>query len=138
MKVRKGFTLIEILVVIGIIGIVAAIAIVSLGHLKAKSRDTQRISDVRSIIQALSLYETNHNVYPVYDGYLTGSDVVSNALVSDGLISAVPKDPVNDTRGGVTYRYHYSSADGSDYVITYYLETDSIQGKSAGENTISP
>lgn len=138
MSFKKGFTLIELLVVIAIVGILASAISLSLVQVKAKNRDLQRVTDVRSIQQALTMYEATYSSYPVYDGYLTGSDLVSTALVSEGIISSIPKDPFNDNHDGTTYRYHYFSSDGDDYVIRYYLETNSVKGKSAGENTVSP
>ncbi|MFW0862258.1 MAG: prepilin-type N-terminal cleavage/methylation domain-containing protein [Candidatus Komeilibacteria bacterium] len=51
---NKGFTLIEILVVIGIIGILSTMVIVSLGSVRYKARDTKRINDLSQIGRFLS------------------------------------------------------------------------------------
>lgn len=52
---RKGFTLIEILIVIGIIAVLAAIVIVAINPAKqfAQARDTQRQSNVETILNAI-------------------------------------------------------------------------------------
>ncbi len=84
------------------------------------------------------MYQNNHQFYPIFDDYITGSDTMSESLKNDGGINGVPADPINDIMGGVTYKYHYTSADGRDYLIEYYLETDSTQGHSAGLNTSWP
>jgi prepilin-type N-terminal cleavage/methylation domain-containing protein len=54
-NLEKGFTLIEILVVIGIIAVLAAIVIVAINPAKqfAQARDTQRTSNVESILNAI-------------------------------------------------------------------------------------
>lgn len=54
-KLKKGFTLIEILVVIGIIGILAVIVLVAINPARqfALSRNTQRTSNVNAILNAL-------------------------------------------------------------------------------------
>jgi len=38
----------------------------------------------------------------------------------------------------VTYKYYYQSTQGKTYLIQYYLETDSIQSKNQGLNTVIP
>lgn len=86
MKNYKGFTLIELLVVIAIIGILASIVLASLGTAKSHSRDARRLSDIKSIQLALSLY------YDANGGYPT-KIYTSSPLVSAGYLSAVPFDP---------------------------------------------
>ena len=137
-----GFTLVELLVVIAIIGLLASMIAVSLTSFKTKSRDSRRMSDMISINQALQMYFHDFTLYPVYDGFITGSDTMSAALKSANYISSVPSDPVNAVIEGVEYKYYYFSADGSDFKISYCLETDSIpdhpKGCSSTINIIEP
>jgi len=137
-KKEDGFTLIELLVVVAVIGLLATIVLFAVEGIRAKSRDTRRVSDIKSIQEGLTLYQNNHQIYPVYDGYITGSDTMSAALVNEGLIQSVPTDPLNSSIEGVTYKYHYYSNQGKTYLIKYYLETDSIHGKSQGLNQAGP
>lgn len=53
---RKGFSLLEILVVIGIISVLLAIAVSSYTTVQKKSRDSKRAGDIKSIQQALEQY----------------------------------------------------------------------------------
>ena len=50
----KGFTLLELLVVIGIIGLLASIIVVNLTGARKKARDIKRVADIRTIQTALS------------------------------------------------------------------------------------
>ncbi|HVV39083.1 MAG TPA: prepilin-type N-terminal cleavage/methylation domain-containing protein [Candidatus Paceibacterota bacterium] len=55
LRAQKGFTLIEILIVIGIIAILAAIVIIAINPAKqfAQARNTQRESNVNTILNAI-------------------------------------------------------------------------------------
>ena len=61
---NKGFTLIELMVVIAIIGVLSAVILPSLNEARMKSRDTRRISEIKQISTALELYYLDNNVYP--------------------------------------------------------------------------
>jgi len=65
MKNQRGFTLVELLVVVTIIGILISIAVPNYMKIKSKARDTQAEAGVAKIVQALENYASNHNgLYP--------------------------------------------------------------------------
>lgn len=55
----KGFTLVELLIVIVVIAILAAISIVAYNGVTLKARDDQRVSDARNILSAISAYHAD-------------------------------------------------------------------------------
>jgi type IV pilus assembly protein PilA len=61
---QKGFTLIELMIVIAIIGILAAIAIPQFASYRAKSYNTASISDVRNLRTDLEAYYAEWDSYP--------------------------------------------------------------------------
>jgi len=138
----RGFTLVELLVVVAIIGLLSGMVVISVRNIKAKARDAERVSEINSIATVLSLYHNDYNLYPVFDGYITGTDDLSTTLKNTGYINMVPIDPLNTDSsdcGSLTgYRYYYQSLDGRDYYLGYCLETGSIQGRAKGENSLVP
>lgn len=117
------------MVVVAIIGLLAAIILVSIGNAKQRNRDTRRMADIKQISNALNLYNNNHNQYPAGD-----INAMTTALINDGSISGVPKDPLNSG----SYVYTYNSVNGTIYTLGFCLETNTIQGYSQGCHTITP
>jgi len=134
---NRGFTIIELLVVIAIIGLLVSVVVASFGTVQRRGRDARRMGDVTSIQKALAIYVITNGLFPIETTEidLTGVDNVSVALLSDGAIPTMPRDPAYPV-----YNYTYqSNAIGSAYVISFCLETDTIINYSAGcGNTLTP
>ncbi len=121
---RKGFTLIEILVVISIIGILSALALVSFSSARLRSRDARRLSDLRQISTALELYNNDQGIYPTANNINLG-DIDHDCLNASGFrafsgcdspyMQKVPTDP---TAG----RYFIYTGSSTSYIITAILE----------------
>lgn len=90
MSNNKGFTLIEMLVVIAIIGLLSSVVVIGLGGARSKARDARRVADIRSIQSALEVD------YTAVGGY-------SSAIPSN----APQKDPQ-----GVSYVYELVGTEG--------------------------
>ena len=87
---KKGFTLIELIVVIAILGILALIAVPRLIGTTDRARNSTHNANVRLIEGAVSLYEAQEGTTPPNVG----------ALVSGGYLNAVPANPIV---GGLAY-----------------------------------
>ena len=105
---RKGFTVIEILVVVAIIGILASVVLFGVDSAKRKARDARRVADLSQMAQVIEIYNNDNGEYP--------SDL--NADLSQYFPQGVPNDPVPSK----TYNYVH---DGSQcYVLRAELDRD--------------
>ncbi len=117
---KKGFTLIEILVVIAIIGILASIVLVGLGGFRARGQDARRIADTRQVQNALELYYNKCGYYP--GGATAGTcnttnpttwaDVQSTLVNAQIGVTSVSNDPIP----GQNYVYGVS-VNRQNYVV---------------------
>lgn len=63
-KVKSGFTLVELLVVIVVIAILAAITIVAYNGIQEKAHNSSREAELMAYIKAFTLYKTENGAYP--------------------------------------------------------------------------
>lgn len=114
---KKGFTLIEILVVIFIIGLLVTIVVAGVNYARQKARDGQRVSDLTTVAGALDKYYLDNSDS---SGYPIGTDF--DTLVST-LLGASPsylEKTINNPTG--TYQLKYDS-DGTLYRLYFTPET---------------
>jgi general secretion pathway protein G len=108
---NKGFTLVELLVVVSIISLLSSIVLASLNSARAKGRDARRNEDLISIRNALALYASDNNGnFP--SGHLWSSTAPGGpyawTLLQTTLspyIASLPVDPLNND--GV-HDYYYT------------------------------
>ncbi|MEK7634166.1 MAG: type II secretion system protein GspG [Patescibacteria group bacterium] len=126
LKIKSGFTLIEILVVVTIIVLLTAVAVISYSAFLKQSRDAKRKTDLGQISAALEMYRSNSNTYPVGSVYATTLLVLTTPIT---YIQSLPTDPKSSS-----YSYYYTGT-ASDYTIAAYLEgggTTCVAGQCGG------
>ncbi|MFH1838327.1 MAG: type II secretion system protein [Candidatus Kuenenbacteria bacterium] len=141
-KNKKGFGLIELLVVISIIALLSTIAIISLNSAKEKARDAKRIADAKQIQIALDIYFNDKELYPKTTetiilgngnySCLNGNGFVTSCDTEPIYIKSIPSAPIPPQDN----KYSYASSDGNDYQLSFTLEKVN-QNLGAGKNCIA-
>ena len=101
---RRGFTLIELIVVIAIIGILAAIAVPAMQTAPKRARESALREDLFTLRSCLDQFHADRDRYP--------SSL--DELVSLGYLRSVPVDPVTKSKDTWVPAYEEVAADQQD------------------------
>lgn len=116
MNSKKGFTLIEILIVIAIMGFLSSIVLVGLSGFRERGRDAKRIADLTEVRNGLELYYASYGSYP----NATTWNELATSLRQVG-VNQLPVDPINNAQ----YQYRYGPRQGgspNNYILAARLE----------------
>lgn len=123
----RGFTLIELMVVITIIGILATIALVMYSGIQKSARDAKRIGDIDAIRKALEQYYTAYNfTYPAEVSGNTLDNIIEINFLNNFSDGKAPKDPLFDS--DPTYQYMYYYCNSTNKYIVCAKPEDSKKG----------
>ena len=117
---KRGFTIVELLIIIVIIGILAAISVVAYNGIQQRARDSARTSDIAGVQKALELYRADNGTYPSVGTDNSGYNLstLSTALVPK-YISSIPNDPNTSL---TNYQYVRGTAASGAYGIRISYE----------------
>jgi general secretion pathway protein G len=124
---QRGFTLLEVMVVIVILGILASIVAPNILGNKEQADQKKAVTDIVALENALDMYKLDNSVYPTTDQGL-------DALVSEPSISPEPRNYKN---GGYIRRlptdpwgnaYQYISPGDKGSIDIFTLGADGQEG----------
>jgi general secretion pathway protein G len=133
-RLSRGFTLIEVMVVVVILGILAAVVVPRVMDRPDQARITKARTDIAAIEAALNMYKLDNFTYPNTD---QGLEALVNKPVGEelaswkegGYLQRMPKDP-----WGRTYQYLNPGVHGT--VDIYTLGADGQPGGDGASGDI--
>lgn len=122
----RGFTIVELLIVVIVIGILATVSLVSYNGFMEYGYRSQRIADVTTVQRALELYKKDNGYYPA-----NGADNWGGALNSTQMQTAltpylktIPTEPT----GNPSYAYSYVRGSYDNYGIIIFWSNTPLPG----------
>ncbi|MYM69221.1 type II secretion system major pseudopilin GspG [Pseudoduganella sp. FT55W] len=119
-RAQRGFTLIEIMVVVVIMGVLAALVVPKLLSRTGESKIAAAKVDIATLMQALKLYKLDNQRYPTTEQGLqaliekpTGGPA-ANGWKAGGYVEKMPKDP-----WGNQYQYLSPGIKGEIDIFSY-------------------
>lgn len=145
---QKGFTIVELLIVIVVIAILAAITIVAFNGVNSKARDAKRAQDMTTIQKALQSYDTLEDglktTYSYNPNYNSTNRGGWDASTDDEWLAFLrprfgnmPTDPRNVLTNNTTsptsrayFYYCYPTVGAPTARLIYYKENNTVVDKS--------
>ena len=112
MKARKGFTLVEILIVVVILGILAAIVIPQFTNASVEAKESSIVSNLQSVRSQIELFKINHDdLYP-------GQTRAADGTITTGTAA----DFVNALTGFTDENGNYQATKDATYRFGKYMQ----------------
>lgn len=125
---QKGFTLLEVMIVIVILGVLASLTVPSLMGNKEKADRQKAASDVVALENALEMYRLDNGFFPSQQQGLNAlvkaptSKPIPKNYRSDGYIRRLPKDPWSNA-------YQYRNPGKHGLIDIYSTGPENIENK---------
>jgi len=124
---QKGFTIVELLIVIVVIGILAAITIVAYNGIQDRSKFTRARSDFNAMQKGLEMYKANYGGYPLTpsDGWIWSHNSPTGYI--PGIVSEFANTLPTIADGSGMYLYR--SIGGAEYKIIKHKSGGIVAGE---------
>ncbi len=139
---RRGFTLVELLVVIGTIGMMSMLLLASMSTYRVRARDAVRLNDIRQVQNALEMYYVTNKQYPVCAGGSFCDVDCGSGLNADGYDGAWYENLSTHLTSNYFTRippklnnvclWYWGDPGGQRYILTFKPESESTISDNQG------
>lgn len=155
LKSERGFTIVELLIVIVVIGVLAAISIVSYAGVTTNARNAQNKADASQIVKVSETYNADQGVYPTDAAHFTSgtAKLPSSVTVYFVTTANADVDTATDTGSSApsgptewatavytktpenTKYYTVKTCGSAAGVLVFYAEGTTVRTMSAGNTS---
>jgi general secretion pathway protein G len=128
----KGFTILELIVVLLVLGIIIGIAIPNIKGMQQNTNITKASKEIATIETALEMYRTSTSSYPIATTPITNLQQQYLINATPRIISAVLYDPFAATS---TTEYSYMSSPNGKYYVIWSVSLSGAVQPSAISNS---
>lgn len=130
---KKGFSLIELLIVVTIILIIAAIAIPNLVRNKIQANETAAVASLRTLNEAVLLYSNTYGGFPHQLSDL--GPVSGGATPTSSAADIIDSVLASGAKSGYKFAYTPAAADPSGNVINYSVTATPMSPGTTGQRS---
>jgi len=145
-RIRKGFTLVEILIVVVILGILAAIVVPQFTNATQDAQAGNLKAQLKSLQNQIELYNARNNgSYPDFGTDAWGSATVTTSMIGGNYIKTAPQNPAfpgadktsitvsttADERGVDGFAWVWNSVDRTLYASYFNEATGAVSATAA-------
>lgn len=143
---QRGFTLVDLLVIVSVIGLLLSLMLTSVNVLRARGYDTTRKAEMRQLQTALELYHNDHGEYPTThnvwfgDSPMGGNKTIWVPNLAPKYVSELPTDPnyTPSACGGWGGTYLYRSNGANYKLIDHCPQASTVTSVSSSNPFYDP